>query len=307
MTRRALLVLIAVLALAIAGCGFGPGAASKGPVELRVTRDFGEKELAPPARTDRIRPSDTVMRMLQSSHQVTTRYGGGFVQSIDGLAGNRSGQHDWFFYVNGSESSKGAADAKLALGDVVQWDYHRWTTTMQVPAIVGAFPEPFAHGFGGSRLPTRVECSDAASQACSDATAALEGQGVVATGAVLGSSTGEKSLRVIVGPWKDLRDTVSAKLMERGPAQSGVFARFSPGGNLMLLNANGHAVRKAPRTSGLVAATAGEGGGVVWIVTGVDAAGTERAVQALSPGVLRNAFAVAATPRGPVKLPVGGF
>ena len=307
MTRRLLPVLLAALALAIAGCGLGPGEASKGPVELRVTRDFGQKELAPAARKRAIRPSDTVIRFLESTHQVKTRYGGGFVQSVDGLAGNKSGQHDWFFYVNGTESSRGAADAKLSLSDVVQWDYHRWTGTMQVPAIVGAFPEPFAHGFGGSRLPTRVECSDAASQACNDTTKALEGQGVIATGAVLGSSTGEKSLRVIVGPWNALRDTVSARLMERGPAQSGVFARFSPAGNLTLLDGNGHVARQAPPGSGLVAATAGEGGGVVWIVTGTDDAGTQRAVRALDPDTLRNAFSVAATPAGPVKLPVGGF
>jgi hypothetical protein len=306
-TRRLLPVLLAALALAIAGCGLGPGEASTGPVELRVTRDFGQKELSPPARKNKIRASDTVMRFLQSTHQVATRYGGGFVQSIDGLAGNKSGEHDWFFYVNGSESSRGAADAKLALSDVVQWDYHRWSASMQVPAIVGAFPEPFAHGFGGSRLPTRVECSDAASQACTDATGQLEGQGVIATGAVLGSSTGEKSLRVIVGPWKDLRNTVSAKLMERGPAKSGVFARFTPAGKLVLLDGNGHDARQAPPGSGLVAATAGEAGGVVWIVTGTDAAGTELAVKSLDPNTLRNAFAVAATPAGPVKLPVGGF
>src|SRR3954452_5982366 len=186
MIRRLLLVLVA--ALAIAGCGFGPGKPEQGPVELRVTRDFGQKELSPETKRDAVRASDTVMRLLQSTHQVATRYGGAFVQSIDGLAGNKSGEHDWVFYVNGTESSTGAADAKLSLSDVVQWDYHAWTATMHIPAIVGAFPQPFLHGEGARRLPTRVECADLNSKSCDAVTTALDAHGVVTTGAVLGSS-----------------------------------------------------------------------------------------------------------------------
>jgi uncharacterized protein DUF4430 len=304
-TRRALIVLAA--ALALAGCGFGPGEAKQGPVELRVTRDFGQKELSPPAQRDQVHSSDTVMRLLQASHKVTTAYGGGFVQSIDGLAGNKSGEHDWFFYVNGTESSQGAADDKLSLSDVVQWDYHRWSATMHIPAIVGAFPEPFLHGQSGSRLPTRVECADANSTACNDVTSALDAEHVVTTQAVLGSSTGEKSLRVVVGPWSTVGETVTGRTMQQGPASAGVFAHFTPGGALTLLDGFGHVARTAPPGSGLVAAMVQEGGGVVWVVTGQGEAATERAARLLDRETLRNAFAVAATPSGPVKLPVGGF
>ena len=305
MIRRLALVLLA--ALAIAGCGFGPGDAKQGPVELRVTRDFGQKELAPAVKRDQVRDSDTVMRLLQSTHKVTTRYGGAFVQSIDGLAGNKSGEHDWFFYVNGSESSQGAADFKLSLSDVVQWDYHRWSATMHIPAIVGAFPQPFVNGEGGRRLPTRVECEDANATECNAAVDALDAQDVVTTEAVLGSSTGEKSLRVIVAPWSVVKDTITGKQLARGPATSGVFADFDSAGRLVLLDGSGKPARTAPPGSGLVAALEQEGGGVVWLVTGADAAGVVRAAKALDPEVLRNAFAVAATPAGPVKLPVGGF
>jgi hypothetical protein len=303
--RRLLPVLLA--ALALAGCGFGPGPAKQGPVQLRVTRDFGQKELTPAVERDQVRDSDTVMRLLQSSHQVATRYGGAFVQSIDGLQGNKSGAHDWFFYVNGSESSKGAADYKLSLSDVVQWDYHRWSATMHIPAIVGAFPQPFQSGENGQRLPTRVECEDANARECNDVVGALEGQDVVATEAVLGSSTGEKSLRVIVAPWRVVRDTITGRQLQRGPGNSGVFARFSRSGALTLLDGTGRTAREAPPGSGLIAALMQEGGGVVWLVTGTDDTGVERAAKALDPDVLRNAFAVAVTPTGPVKLPVGGF
>ena len=58
--------------------------------------------------------------------------------------------------------------------------------------------------------------------------------------------------------------------------------------------------------TGLVAARATEEQAVTWLVTGVDDAGVARAAASLSPTTLRDAFAVAATPSGPVRLPVEG-
>jgi hypothetical protein len=306
-TRRLLPALVAALAVAVAGCGFGPGAAKPSAVQLRVTKNFGHQQVGLTARLDQIRSSDTVMRLLQSDHTVSTRYGGAFVQSIDGLQGNKSAEHDWFYYVNGTEASVGAADYKLAQSDVVQWDYHRWTATQHVPAIVGAFPEPFLHGREGRRLPTRVECSDAGSKACGAVTSALEREGVVATLSPVGSAAGDKSLRVLVGPWTQVRQSITARVLENGPASSGVFADFTAQGALTLLDGSGDPVRTAPPGSGLVAATEQTGVGPVWLVTGSDDAGVQRAAQALDPAKLRNAFAVAATPTGLVRLPAGGF
>ena len=306
MTARLVPALVAALALAVGGCGFGPGEAKDGKVEVRVTRDFGRKELGVPARVD-LRPSETVMRLLKREHNVTTRYGGAFVQSIDGLSGNKAAEHDWFFYVNGTESSKGAADYDLSPGDVVQWDHHRWTATMHVPAIVGAFPEPFVHGREGRRLPTRVECADPEAKACDAATDALGRNGATATSSVLGAAAGEQSLRVIVGRWDALRETVTARMIQKGPATSGVFADFTAAGKLVFLDGRGSPAREAPSGSGLVAATEPEGEGPVWVVTGEDDAGVERAAAALDPKKLRNAFAVAATPQGVVRLPEGGL
>ena len=53
-----------------------------------------------------------MIRFLDREADITTRYGGGFVQSIDGLAGAGAGgrRYDWFFYVNGIESPVGAAE-----------------------------------------------------------------------------------------------------------------------------------------------------------------------------------------------------
>jgi hypothetical protein len=292
-------------ALVLGACGLGPGKARRGGVELRVTRDFGQ-ELVHTARRDRVRPGDTVMRLLQSEARVETAYGGGFVQSVDGRAGRESGgREDWFYFVNGLEGSTGAAERRLEPGDVVQWDYRRWSGAMSVPAIVGAFPEPLRGGTGGRRIPVRLECADDRSRACGEAGRRLAAAGVTASRAPLGDPAGETVLRVVVAPWALARRGAAGARVEQGPQASGVFARFSGGGRqLDLLDPDGRSARVAPPGSGLVATTAGTGAQRVWLVTGVDEAGVERAAGALDRSKLRDRYAVAALPEGFVGLPV---
>ena len=77
------IALLLFAALAAAGCGLGPG---KGlaDVELTVTRDYGIVHVLHHKLGD-VTESDTVMRALERSADISTRYGGGFVQSIEGL------------------------------------------------------------------------------------------------------------------------------------------------------------------------------------------------------------------------------
>lgn len=299
-----LLVLAASVSLAL-GCGLGAGGSEPAAVQLRVTRDFGERLLAK-AKREEVRESDTVMRLLSSERKVTTRYGGNFVQSIDGLAGQGTqGDHDWFYWVNGIEASKGAADYDLSPGDFVQWDYRDWSETMRIPAIVGAYPEPFLHGTGGKRLPVRVECEDEDSGNCKEVKGRLTVAGVPASGAPLGAQSRKETLRVIVGKWRTVRRVGAARTLEQGPKRSGVFARFrDEGARLQLLDEQGENVRDAPKGTGLVAATALDEQELVWIVTGIDDAGVKRAANEIGEVQLRDAFALAVEPGGPVKLPV---
>jgi len=304
--RRAVPLLLC--ALALAGCGLGPGKKLPGGARLVVTRDFGQQQLYV-ARIPQIRSGETVMRMLESRRKVKTSYGGGFVDSIDGLGSSAvAGRSDWFYFVNGIEASIGAAQKTLSKGDVVQWDYRRWDATMHIPAIVGAFPEPFLRGSGGKRFPVRVECSQPGGAACKTALQRLEAAGVPTSSAALGSYGGAKTLRLVVAPWAALRGLTGAVGSLAGPpSASGVFARFSADGNtLWLENQLGKQVQQAPPGTGLVAATAQEGGSPVWIVTGLNPAGTAAAAAALRPAALQDAFAVAVTPSGVVRLPVGG-
>ena len=147
-----------------------------------MTRDYGSKTLVDEAENDPP-SSETVIRFLDREAEITTRYGGGFVQSIDGLAGTESGgrRYDWFFYVNGIESAVGSADVHVHGGDRIWWDYRDWTDAMRVPAVVGSWPEPFAQASAeGDHRPVRVECL-AGGSACETAASRLADAGVEAS------------------------------------------------------------------------------------------------------------------------------
>ncbi len=304
---RAAAALALVAVAALPACGLGPGRERPGGAELRVTRDFGQQRLHTATR-DRVREGDTVLRFLQSERRVETAYGGGFVQSIDGVAGaGSSGQRDWFYFVNGLEANVGAAERKLSEGDVVQWDLRRWGAAMSIPAIVGAYPEPMLSGIEGKRLPVRIECAEDRGRACAEVERRLRGAGVTASVGPFGGVGGENLLRVVVAPWSLARRVRAASALEEGPEASGVFARFGRGGRrLELLDSTGRVARTAPPGTGLVAATAVEGEQRVWLVTGGDEAGVERAAASLDRATLRDRFAVAALPDGPEALPLGG-
>jgi hypothetical protein len=301
--RRLLAALLAALALAAASCGFGEGEEREAGVQLRVTRDFGQERIYA-ARVERVREDESVMRLLRDRREVETSYGGRFVSAIDGLA--RSGrQRDWFYWVNGIEASVGAAEYRLHAGDVVQWDLRDWSAAMRVPAIVGAWPEPFRSGAEGKRLPVRLQCEDSDSTPCREAGRRLEGAGAVVTRGALAAGGRSEVVRVLVGRWPALRRIRVAAVLEGAPDQSGVFARFADGGRrLELLDPEGQVARTAPPGTGLVAAVSGGELDIAWVLTGREEAGVAAAVRSLDVRTLRDAFAVAATPSGVLRLPL---
>jgi hypothetical protein len=302
-------VLAPALALAVilAGCGLGAGAGTGG-VSLVVTRNFGDARLGA-AQAGHVAGSETVMRFLQRSFSVETRYGGGFVQAINGLAGQYgSGRRiDWFYYVNGIEAQKGAAAFRLHSGDRVWWDRHDWTAAMRVPAVVGSFPEPFLHGREGRRLPTRVDCASGAAAVCATVARRLRAIGVPAAQAALGTTTDGDTLRVVVGPWRAVGADPAARQIDGGPTVSGVYARFEAGGRrLVVLDPRGRAQRAYGSGAGLVAATRLGDQAPTWVVAGTDAAGTLAAARSFGdPSALASRFAVAAASGGTLPVPVG--
>jgi hypothetical protein len=304
-TRCRRLAAAAALACAVAaaaGCGIGPGASSEGTAYLTVTRDYGAQRLVEGDVEDPPE-SETVLRMLDSKADITTRYGGGFLQSIEGVEGTTSGTRsfDWFFYVNGIESSVGAADMRVYGGDRVWWDYREWTAAMRVPAVVGSWPEPFVHGSEGKAFPVRVDCLGADDD-CSAVADRLEEEGVAASVGAPGARTEGELLRVVVGTWEEVRADTAAAQIEDGPATSGVFGDLEPAGDgsydLVTLDRRGEEARWLGPGTGLVAAVREGEEQPTWVVTGTDESGVQGAIELLDVDSLRDRYAVAAAPSG---------
>jgi hypothetical protein len=294
-----------VLAAGLAGCGLGAGH-TPGAVQLEVTSDFGARVL--PRDGDlKLSGQETVMSMLMRNYKVGTRYGGGFVQSIDGLGGGALGGApvDWFYYDNGVQAPKGAAATNVHRGDRIWWDRHDWSQTEDVPAVVGSFPEPFLDGLEGKRYPLRVECTEVSGAACRTVRARLRALGVRVNVAGIGGGA-PQTLRVLVGAWPRIGPSLGAQSIARGPRASGIYALFSRDGRTLTpLDQDGARLRPLGAGTGLIAATRRLQDAPIWVITGTDAAGVQRAASSLGERTLRDRFAVALTPAGPVALPRG--
>jgi hypothetical protein len=315
----AAIALLFVAALAAAGCGIGPGE-GRGDVALTVTRDYGAEVLLDRSVGD-VTESDTVMRVLDRNTEIETRYGGAFVQSIEGIEGEQSGGHpyDWFFYVNGLWSPVGAAEYALRGGEEIWWDYRDWSVGTRVAAVVGSWPQPFSGGYEGSRHPTAVECL---------------GEGVVCeavrrrlrdAGASLVTGSSPSAIRVLVGPWVRLRGDRDAASIEDEAQVSGVFAEFTrqaaPSSAVPLLHIGrqrnsgsfelrgldqaGRPIRAFGPSAGLVAATRRYDSPPTWVVTGATAAGVRAAASLLNTADLRDHYAVATEGGEEFPLPLG--
>jgi hypothetical protein len=295
-------VVVAALAVAATGCGLGPGESSPGVATLTVTHDYGVEPVLT-ASEESPAAAETVIRFLDRAAEITTRYGGGFVESIDGTAGEIADgrSRDWFFFVNGIESPRGGAEVSVRGGDRIWWDYRDWTDAMRAPAVVGSWPEPFlqASSETAERSPVVVECLGAAGP-CDEVGERLEAEGVT-----VGGPGDEASPRVLVGPWDKVRsDPVAAQLGE-DPATSGVFARFEADGggwDLLALDERADEAERIEGAGGLVAGLRRGEEPATWVVTGTDAPGLENAVALLDADDLAGHYAIASS--GGVAIPL---
>ena len=153
--RRRLLASAALLAIGVAlgACGGSAAGSADGTAEIWVTRDRGSEVVL----TATVPAGLTVLQALEREADVETRYGGRFVQAIEGIEGSLAAQRDWFFLLNGIEPDVGAAEVTLRPGDIAWWDFRSWTASAEEQRVaVGAFPEPFLHGWEGIRRPAEV-------------------------------------------------------------------------------------------------------------------------------------------------------
>jgi hypothetical protein len=286
MARLVTALLLAACALIGAGCG---SSGTDGPAtSLTVTRDYGAAEVAR-AETVKATTGLTALRQLETVHKVTTAYGGRYVKSINGAT--EDDDSSWLFYVDGVESDQGATSIRLKPGQVVQWDFHTWQTIRTGGAIVGAYPLPLKN------RGVRLICAPMKSPECSAARKALTASGIVV------SSRGPD--RVIVGSWKNIEGLEGVRDLTRSGESNGAYAQFSADGSTLTpFAADGSEGKPIERQGGLLAAFA-DAQGVVWLATGTDDAGVGSAAQLLDAGgpELKNRFALAVGPAGPIALP----
>lgn len=306
-SRTAGLGLVGLLVVVLAGCGLITAAAPT-TVQLLVTSEFGARVVH---RSGALHASahETVLSLLRRYYRVGLGADGRQVQSIDGVPAATSAAASepapqWFYYVNGVQSSSSPATRNVYAGDHVWWDLHDGSHSENAAALVGSFPEPFLNGVEGERLPVRIECVSASGPACRAVTAGMREAAVPAAVAAVGSGGAPETLRVLVGPWPRIGGELAVEGVERGPRVSGVYATFSADGRtLTLLDRHGQPVRRLTSDAGLLAATQSAKEQPVWLVTGTDEAGVELAARAFNRTALADHFAVALAPGAAISLP----
>ena len=293
--------------LLLAGCGLGPGE-DTGDAMLLVTRDYGAEVVVDEKVP--VNESSTAMRMLDGKVDIETTYGGDFLQSVNGdEGGSKGGRYfDWFFSVNGIVAERGSAQFPAKGGDKIWWDYRDWTDAMEVGAVVGSYPAPFSTGYDDRDWGIEIEChGDEA--ACRMVENQLEGDGATV-------EPGAENIRLLVGTFGDLLPEPELKRLHRGPAASGVFATFGPGGLVSEsgkrepalavegLRIDGSVAREFEPDAGLVAAMRRGEDPPVWLITGGTDEAVKMAAAALNPEDLERRYAAVVSDRMVSSLPL---
>ncbi|MHC1589252.1 MAG: DUF4430 domain-containing protein [Methermicoccaceae archaeon] len=147
-------------------------------VKVVATIDFGRQIILEKSLT--WEKGLTAMGALKRVANVETAYGGGFVNGINGYVSKYTGgggeKVDWFYTLNGFPAGRGARDYVLRVGDIQIWDYHEWTHYGRTCAV-GAFPEPFVHGFNGVVRDTLIVYEKGAEQPAQNIAARLKEYG----------------------------------------------------------------------------------------------------------------------------------
>lgn len=325
MLKKTGLLLFATLLLLLCGCP-GQSLAPETPAEppdtgttnasitLVVTRDFGSDILLEERVT--LAPDTTAMEALQAVATVETKYGGGFVNAINGLSstyeGEDNSQKDWLFYINGMSSSTGAKEYILRDGDIEHWDFREWSYHHYVPAIVGAFPEPFRNGQGGKWKPTVITYEEQFADQAHGIAGMLQEEGIAEVSAVsfnqLSAASREQCHLILVGG----ADNEFIAELNAAHRKLGFYAHFQEN-KLVVLDAAGAVAGEYGPGSGIIQATqnpwhpkgTGAGESAVLMVSGTDSAGVNNAAEKLLTGTadLRHAYAAVITTGKTIRIP----
>ena len=281
-------------------------------VKLLITRDFGQEILLQELAA--LESGWTIMDLLQAKCSVKTRYGGGFIDSINGIksstGGIKGGMQDWFYYVNGICPDVGGLDYPLHAGEMIWWDYHAWQGGVSNSAVIGSFPEPFLHGYNSQLRPTTIVCSAEILEAGRRLEKSLKAHGVSKIQvvemkeAVFDNPNGPT---LVLGEWDSLQAIDHLNKLNQAYQRNGMGIHLNPN-SIELLNFQGQVVKSLDGSAGVIAAT-GSGLGdscPLWLVSGTDSSGFQQALELLikGPGALAGKYSLAISGEEIIPLPV---
>ena len=284
------------VASASAGCGFGEGEAQDGGADLRVTKDFGHEELAAD-KIDTVHEDET--RHAPAPVASTTSRRASAASSWRRSTASRAPAAPARATGSTSSTASGPTAARRTgrshAGDVIQWDNRDWSATQRIPAIVGAYPEPFRSGTrgraaaGAARVRRRGRRGVPRRQGLADRR--RRARQLVAARA---PRAARSSSACSSGRGTSCATCARPRCSRRGRRRAEC-SRASPttaSGSSCSTRTATSCARPTPGT-GLVAATALEEQAVVWIVTGLDDVGVQAAA-----AVARRALAAQRVRRG---------
>ncbi len=237
-----------------------------------------------------------------ATRQISTRYGGGFVQSINGLAGAERGgrRFDWFFYVNGVESPVGSTQVRRP---------RRRSDLVGLPRLDERDARAGGGGVlaaalrGGRAEPIEVECAG------DPAPCAIVRDRLARAGVRARVDAKHRAVERTAGPRRPVergsQGRRRAPALEAARATSGVFATLQPRRPLRLLRADGSVGQRARADTGLVAAVRDGEDPPTWVVTSATprAASSERRGGS-TPSTSRDHYAIAVFADAVVPLPL---
>jgi len=317
-----LVITIGITAAVFCGCQSQSGVGipeveiHEGKIQARivVTRDFGSQLML-----DELVMVDSdanAMDALRQVAEIETAYGGGFVNAINGVrsgyAGGHTSKEDWFISINGITTNTGALDYSLHPGDTEHWDFHDWSFHQFVPALIGDFPEPFLHGYGGVVYPTIIAYQDGWEEDARRLADSLNKLGVVDVAAMnINEPTAaekEASNLILLGT----ADCLPVAEINQVWKRLGLYIH-SQNGSLEVFDSRGELAARYGAGTGFIQATQslwnpkgiGVCENVVWVVSGTDETGVTGAVDTIvnHHGDFKYACAVAITSGEIVRVP----
>jgi len=325
--KRILIILVVFTLMFLAGCmGAENGKSLKETktqeehdkqqqVSILITTHFGTKVIA-----DKFLPfksGASIMDILLENFDIETAYGGGFVNGINGIRsgytkklGNKNQKMDWFYYVNGVQANVGCLEYLPQPDDIIWWDYHDWDHAMFVPAVIGCYPEPFLNGYEHKTKGTLIMYQQGYKAIAEKIGANLKALG--ARNVELENLNSRKILArdvptLVVGVWNHIGQDLNIKRIMENKSKTGIYLDLSTAG-FTALNPKRERGQSFTEHPGAIFAT-GTGSGddaPLWIVTGMDDAGLNSAVNVLTEerSKIKGSFGVVIEGKRVVNVPV---